>query len=273
MTKDIALFQFTGLGDKAVSSQGWHVDRLAIVNTLDGNDIVQGSLRGFYDSGINNEGIIISGLGDDTVKGVGGQIGVRNSGEINTGSGNDNIIGFGQSHGIYNGKGYGININTGAGNDIIKGTGSTGIFNLGGIITGGGNDIITGITNKYGFNIVNTGVIDTGGGNDTVDASSAGSPGFKGDGFSGGGKVYLGRGQDTLMGFGAGEFFGGYGIDKLLFKKESTYDISGPTIVFSETSSVMSVYQFERIGGVNGGLFAFRDGTLTVNAAGVGTFA
>jgi hypothetical protein len=157
-------------------------------------------------------------------------------------------------------------INTGAGNDVVKGTGRTGIVNFGRIETGGGSDTITGISNDYGIGIANYGVIDTGGGNDIVDASRGN--------FDGSGIVSLGKGRDTLMGFGAGEseFFGGSGSDKLLLK-EGTYDISGPTIALSGSTGVMSVYQFEQIGGVNGGLFAFKDGTLTVNAAGVGTFA
>lgn len=272
MTKDLAFFQFTDLGDNAVSGEGWHVDRFIVVKTLDGNDIVQGSLTGFYDFGIFNEGRIYLGLGGDTFKGVGGQIGVKNENEINTGADNDIITGVGSSIGIRSGYGRGIaEINTGAGNDVVKGTGrTTGIFNDGRIETGGGNDTITGISSGYGRGIENYGVIDTGGGNDIVDASR----GPMSLNFVGSGIVSLGKGRDTLMGFGAGEseFFGGSGSDKLLLKK-GTYDISGPTIALSGSTGVMSVYQFEQIGGVNGGLFAFKDGTLTVNAAGVGTFA
>jgi hypothetical protein len=35
----------------------------------------------------------------------------------------------------------------------------------------------------------------------------------------------------------------------------------------------MTVNEFEKIGGSNGGIFNFTDGTLTVNANGVATFA
>jgi hypothetical protein len=101
MTKDLAFFQFTDLGDNAVSGEGWHVDQFIVVKTLDGNDIVQGSLTGFYDFGIFNEGRIYLGLGGDTFKGVGGQIGVKNENEINTGADNDIITGVGDSAAIW----------------------------------------------------------------------------------------------------------------------------------------------------------------------------
>ena len=157
----------------------------------------------------------------------------------------------------------GVVINALAGNDIIKGTSSTyyGIFNDGTINTGDGNDRITG-TGGTGSGISNYGTINTGDGNDIVDALEGG--------FDGDGTTYLDAGNDTLKGFGTGNFYGGAGTDKLFFG-EGTYVISGSTVVFN--GATMNVNQFEKIGGANGGLFTFQDGTLTVSSTGVGTFA
>jgi len=84
------------------------------------------------------------------------------------------------------------------------------------------------------------------------------------------GKTYLRDGNDRFLGFGTGEFYGGSGVDKILFG-QGTYTISGSSIVSGGVS--MTVYEFEKIGGSNGGVFNFADGTLTVNANGVATFA
>ena len=156
----------------------------------------------------------------------------------------------------------GVVINALAGNDIIKGTSSTdsGIFNNGTINTGAGKDTIIGTSGYYG--IFNNGTINTGAGKDIVDALEGG--------FDGDGTTYLDAGNDTLKGFGTGNFYGGAGTDKLFFG-EGTYVISGSTVVFN--GATMNVNQFEKIGGANGGLFTFQDGTLTVSSTGVGTFA
>jgi len=150
-------------------------------------------------------------------------------------AGNDKIEGGGgrTGFGIYNGG----TINTGTGNDTITGSGSTGIYN-------------------------DSGTINTGDGKDIVDALEGG--------FAGNGTTYLDAGNDTLKGFGAGNFYGGAGTDKLIFG-EGTYAISASTVVFNGVT--MNVNQFEKIGGANGGLFTFQDGTLTVSSTGVGTFA
>ena len=185
-------------------------------------------------------------------------------------AGNDSIIGS-SSGGSYN---YGIDnkgsIDTGNGNDNINGSGSgsntgsikLGIVNNGTITTGAGNDSITGSYdgfNYVGFSngILNNGTIDTGEGNDTVNALVGG--------FGGSGTTNLGIGKDTLKGFGSGNFIGGDGKDKILFG-EGFYTISGGLI-----NGIMNVTSFEAIGGASGGLFAFGNGTLTVNALGIAT--
>ena len=144
------------------------------------------------------------------------------------------------------------------------------------INTGDGNDTIAGTSTRSSgrfFGIYNDSIIKTGAGNDTVNALKGG---FGTEPYSTvAGKIYLGAGNDKLKGFGAGRFYGGTGTDKLFFG-EGTYVISGSTVVFNDgrfNGKTMKVFEFEKIGGANGGHFDFQNGTLTVNAAGVGTFA
>ena len=195
---------------------------------------------------------------------------------VNALAGNDTI----KSTGIDN-KGT---INTGAGNDTIKGT-RTGIDNEGTINTGAGDDTITGTGSDSGIYNEYDCTIYTGEGNDIVNALTGG--------FDGDGKTYLGFGNDTLKGFGAGSFYGGTDTDKILFG-EGTYEISisYDRITYDEISDSyayeigdsyvvsngvrgveMYIFEFEQIGGANGGLFTFIDGTLTVDSAGIATFA
>ena len=206
------------------------------------------------------EGVVINALaGNDIIKGTSStDSGIGNYDTINTGAGNDIIKGTSSTYyGIFNDG----TINTGDGNDRITGTGGTGIYNDDGTInTGDGDDIIKGT--GTGSGISNYGTINTGDGNDIVDALEGG--------FDGDGTTYLDAGNDTLKGFGTGNFYGGAGTDKLFFG-EGTYVISGSTVVFN--GATMNVNQFEKIGGANGGLFTFQDGTLTVSSTGVGTFA
>ena len=149
------------------------------------------------------------------------------------------------------------------GNDKITGTSiyELGIDNDGTINTGKGDDTITG-TSTRDEGIDNDGTINTGKGSDVVDALEGR--------FGGNGDTYLGGGSDTIKGFGTGNFYGGNGIDKMLFSR-GTYIVSDSVIV--SDSMKMNVNEFENIGGANGGLFALKDGTLTVDSSGVGTFA
>lgn len=232
---NLALFKFTNRADRAISATGWYV----------------------------NEGVAIAALaGNDRVIGTGGEfnrsIQILKGGSINSGGGNNVISGAGGFYdGIYN-EGA---IITGAGNDLI--TGSTVTYNAEGTInTGSGNYKIIGTGISY--NIYNDGIIKTGSGEDTVSALEGGV------GFGGSGKTYLGPNNDTLKGFGTGYFYGGSGKDKILFG-EGTYIVSKSSISLGDFT--MNVFGFETIGGANGGFFAFKNGTLNVNATGVGTFA
>ena len=129
------------------------------------------------------------------------------------------------------------------------------------INTGEGDDTITGISARD-EGIDNDVEINTGKGDDLVNALEGG--------FCGIGNTYHGDNNDTLMGFGTGSFYGSSGSDKLLFG-EGAYTIRG--LIITSDGVTMSVNEFENIGGANGGLFAFKDGTLTVDSKGVGTFA
>lgn len=268
-----------------------------------GNDTIIGSsLFGINNVfGISNGrgGTINTGSGADTITGSGGFFGIQNFGVISTGTGNDTITGSGSgsafiaSGGIVN---YPLGtINTGDGEDNISGNSAfgNGIFNRGTVNTGDGNDSITGISSSGDLNsdshgifnqanslidtgegddiivgegsggsaIYNDGRIDTGSGSDTVDALAGGFEGF--------GTISLGSGNDTLKGFGSGNFNGGDGRDRILFG-EGSYTISGGTI--TSDGVTMNVSGFEGIGGDNGGLFRFADGTLVVDENGVATF-
>lgn len=262
MARNLSLFPFNNRANIATSGVGWYVEAGVVVDALAGDDKITGtvtSLDGIGD-GINNVGAINTGEGDDTIMGTSiGDDGIDNEGIINTGKGNDTITGSSYEFGLSN-EGT---INTGKGNDTITGTsiGSHGIDNVGTINTGKGDDTITG-TSIGDDGIYNVGTINTGEGNDLVNA-------LKG-GFGGNGSTFLGGNNDTLKGFGTGSFYGGTGIDKILFG-QGTYTVSGTTIVSDGVT--MNVNEFETIGGANEGLFAFKDGTLIVDSGGVGTFA
>lgn len=241
------------------------------INTGDGNDTITGTGPSGIRNGFGNwsffrgTGTILTGAGDDTITGTGWH-GISNNNKIDTGTGNDKITGTGSSQGGISNDGT---IDTGSGNDQITGTGiDIGISNSGDgkIITGNGNDQITGII-SHGINacgILNNGTINTGNGADIVDALIGG--------FEGNGKTYLGANNDTLKGFGHGNFYGGAGIDKILLG-QGAYAIYGSTIVSSDNGGGIAMYvnEFEQIGGANGGFFAFGNGTLTVNSLGIAT--
>ena len=288
MASNLALFPFTNLSNTAISTNdGWFVlsdevvyaragndtiigagdDGIAnycIINTEKGNDLITGVGAGSEGSGVVNLKIVTTGAGTDTITGIGYIYGVFNPGLIDTGNGDDTIIGVGSSAGIGNSG----TITTGGGNYTISGIGSDyGILNAkleftttGLIDTGNGDDTIIGVGSSAG--ISNSGTITTRGGRDTVDALQGG--------FQGNGRILLGNLNDTLKGFGTGTFKGGTGIDKILFGQGS-YTVTGSTIVSGGVS--MNVFQFEKIGGANGGLFNFRNGTLNVDNDGVATFA
>ena len=255
MAKNLKRFKFTNKADKAISKTDWVIDIFAKIDTGAGNDTITGTGS---DTGIISFSKIDTGAGNDIITGTGTSRGIDNYSTIDTGAGNDIITGTGKDFGIFS---YG-NIITGAGNDIITGTGSdTGIN--GTIATGDGNDTITGIGKDCGIAAAG---IDTGAGDDIVDALKGG---FED------GVIYLGSGNDTLKGFGDSvNVWGGVGTDKILFG-EGTYIVSEYRIDSDTETMYRSMYfnEFEQIGGANGGLFTFGNGTLTVDSAGIATFA
>ena len=313
MSQNLALFGFNNRANIATSDDGWYVEAgvvvdalagadkiLAIVTSLEvgidnegtintgkGNDAITGTSTG--DDGIDNVGTISTGKGNDTITGIAiraddiddgidnvgtidtgngydtitgtsiGDDGIDNEGTIDTGKGDDTITGTSYEFGTSNE----YTIHTGKGDDTITGTSisSHGIDNLGTIDTGKGDDTITGISIDDD-GIYNEGTINTGKGSDVVNALEGR--------FGGNGDTYLGGGSDTIKGFGTGNFYGGNGIDKMLFSR-GTYIVSDSVIV--SDGMKMNVNEFENIGGANGGLFALKDGTLTVDSSGVGTFA
>lgn len=257
---------------------GYGIWNEGTINTGDGNDDITGTGNGIGigtgDSGIYGE---IDGYPSGSAAGLGigfGEgYGILNYGTINTGKGHDRITGTGNGRGA--GYGYG-NVYDGYGVGEGYGEGY-GIWNDGLIDTGTGNDYITGSgyssAEAYAdgyywdynweyeyYGIWNNNTINTGEGQDTVN-------GLQG-GFGGNGTTNLGGDNDTLIGFGAGNFYGGSQSDKILFGYDGEYTINGSTIAYDGIT--MNIFEFESIGGVNGGIFALQNGVLTI-AGGVAT--
>ncbi len=244
MFRNLASFTFNSSSNTAISKGGWYIISNQTVNALAGNDKITG--RGGI-VGIQIEGKLDTGSGDDRITGTsadanGNGNGIYNTGTIDTGSGKDSIVGIGPSIGIYNNG----TISTGYGNDVIKGSGRS-----------------SGIQNDR--------IIDTGAGDDSIDALQGG--------FSGIGQTYLGSGNDTVKGFVVpgsqagftlGTFDGGSGTDRILLG-QGTYTITASSI--TSGGLTMTVNAFEKVGGANGGLFNLANGTLSVAANGVATFA
>ena len=228
-------FPFTKKSDTAISYTGWVVTGDVTVETLPGNDKVVGTN---------------TGGGEGLAGGAG--IGIGFESTLDTGDGNDTVTGTGKGESGDRGVG------------IVIAFDST-------LDTGDGNDVVTGSTVEglAGIRVFDDCTLTTGDGNDIVNALNGG--------FSGGGTVNLGAGKDVLKGFqtnniyGTVNCFGGAGVDNILLGA-GTYVISGSTIT-NGSSVTMNVSEFERIGGTKGNLFNFADGTLTVGANGVATFA
>lgn len=284
--------------DAAVNRYGILIEAfagsIARLGTGGGNDVVNGSSDSWgirIGAGPGGTAVLDTGAGKDVVTGTGVRSGISVTttggfATLATGNGDDVVTGSsrGDNSGIYLdalNKGT-VRLDTGGGNDVVAGTESGyGIFvqadnNSNAILaTGAGNDVVTGSSTNYGifFGGDGTARIETGIGKDVVDGSKGG--------FVGNGTTNLGDDDDTLRGFmrnndfGIGNFYGGQGSDKILLG-EGTYIITGTTIksdVGGLFDIAMNVYEFEFIGGLNGGLFAFTNGIgiLTVNGAGVAT--
>ena len=196
------------------------------LNTDGDNDIIMGICSdvegnfndfGGYFGFSNDQGIIDTGDGNDTIIGTNNITPSTNEGStfnsmgfssyrgtINTGNGDDIMMGTGQTMGFVNFEGT---IDTGNGNDMITGTGNLdgGIWNLGGPFnTGDGKDTISGTGLLYG--ILNNGVMDTGAGNDIINGTNiTGDPYQKYlAGINNSDEIITGDGNDTIIGGGTG---------------------------------------------------------------------
>jgi hypothetical protein len=238
----------TGAGNDLISGRGRAgISNSNIIKTGVGDDTIIGI--GSSRVGLGNLGWIETGKGNDAITGKGGAGGIANQRTIDTGDGNDSIVASSSNFepeavGLENdstgtiltargndsisvtsdGLGTAIvnngKIDTATGNDSISGRGYIGIVNKGTIDTGKGDDIITatgiGIGQPFpslnSVGLVNDGTIDLGAGDDILSASTDTTGGLD---FTGSGKVFFGVGNDTLSGFGTGEFDGGCGYDTL----------------------------------------------------------
>jgi len=240
----------TGNGHDIIMGTGQFngvVNYEATINTGNGNDMIAGTgnnLFGIWNvRDTLNTTTFNTGDGNDRIIGDGFYVGIQNNGVMDTGEGDDIINGTNSITGTadkYNaGITNGVDVNTiitGNGNDIIIGTGSTGIYNMGVINTGNGDDVIIG---NGSTGIYNGNVINTGNGDDSIIANG---------GFDSIGYVSLGNGKDSLKGFGSGEFSGGNGNDTLeLTSGTYTVGIWYTAVTFTKGSSIMIASEFEKL--------------------------
>jgi hypothetical protein len=189
-----------------------------------------------------------------------------------SGTGNDIIKGSGKEIGIY----VGGTISTGAGDDIIEGRGikSSGITaSEGSINMGDGNDQLTGIGGPesagHGSNYVN-GWIDMGGGNDEITGTS-----FM---FNGPYKIQMGAGNDKFLAplrYSNSPIDFGSGIDKLYLPSGNYTVTDKGSGAFSLSSAALTegqaTYGAESISGLEwlvsartGAGYAFKAGTINI---------
>jgi hypothetical protein len=215
------------------------------------NSVVAGLGYAGWERGIVLDGgtRLLSGTGNDILKGSGKEIGIHVGGTISTGAGNDIIEGKGTiSHGIHQVSGGSINM--GEGSDRLTG--------IGGPESAG-----------HGSNYLN-GWVDMGGGDDEITGTS-----FM---FSGLDKIQMGAGNDKFIAplrYSRSPIDFGSGIDKL-------YLLSGIYTVTEMGSGAFSLssaaqtegqatYGAERISGLEwlvsartGAEYAFKAGTLDI---------
>ena len=270
----------SGKGDdmiwgSGVTTGGGILNNSYTFNAGDGNDTIIGNNLTSYGFGISNNGVMDTGNGNDIINAAndGGFVALENSGVINTGNGEDSIISQGKvfnSGNVFLGEGNdsliveaGFSsadlssalenfnfIGTGDGNDTITSTGV--IYNEGVIETGngddsiivdGGVDDITGTT--YGI-YNNGGAINMGDGNDSIIANE----GFESAPNSSG-AWFLGEGDDYILGYGSGDFYGGSGNDTLELTP-GTYTVGiwgegGESPIFTKGNQLMITSEFEKL--------------------------
>ncbi len=167
-----------------------------------------------------------------------------------TGTGNNNI-------GIFNAHYLSTDID----NDLIRGEvddNGFGIVNYSLITAGAGADSFTGLVTGEGFGIKNTAVIDLDEGHDVIRAEGADA--FSG--FTGGGLIKLGAGNDQIFGFGDQIVHGGDGIDEATFGFDLGQGISlssnaSNAIDITANGVTMSFTDVER--------FTFANGSYSLN--------
>ena len=250
-----------------------------------GNDVSQagdggnggaGGLGGDGGDGVANAGLIMTGSAGDLIRGVGGDGGKGGNGtnggiDLDSfpgekgGDGGDGGDGGNGGAGIRNA--FEGRILTGDGADVITGIGGTGgdggSAGIGGPGNSNGLNGIAGNGGTNGYGIVNDGLIDMGKGKDVLDASRGG--------FSGNGLALLGDDDDTVRGFGSGQFDGGLGsADRLVFGAGTYVVTAGMNGFFNVTSGgvTMEVKGFEFINSLSNPFYnqAFGIGTFNVLA-------
>jgi hypothetical protein len=273
----------TGDGNDSIGSNGRFVNRGNIF-LGDGNDGIGGD--GFYNynnieggdgndyiGGIGfvyNEGVINTGKGNDSIY---TEATVLNRGNVFLGENDDSII----SEGTFANRG---NVFLGEGNDSITAnkvfySSDRAIENFSFIGTGDGNDIIT---SYNGMIIYNEGVIETGNGDDSI-IVDGGVDDITGNTYSiynNGGAInmgdgndsiianegfesapnssgawFLGEGDDYILGYGSGDFYGGSGNDTLELTP-GTYTVgiwgeAGESPIFTKGDQLMITSEFEKL--------------------------
>jgi hypothetical protein len=127
--------------------------------------------------------------------------GIDTFGPLLTGDGNDSVTGIGVDVGIDNDSAD--IIDTGAGNDKILGSGTVGIFNEGAINTGAGNDSIDALIGGFDGD----GFYGLGIGNDTLSGYNTGATAGFFDGGAGVDKLVFGPGTYTVSALADAEGF------------------------------------------------------------------
>jgi hypothetical protein len=224
-----------------------------------GADTLKGSI-----AGANTIGVLNGKIGGSTLKTfVPVATGGTTTSQILMGEGDDSIIGENTSAADAN---------------------SYGIYNSGYIDLGNGKDSIIGVkssTSTTGAAIYNSGLMVGGLGDDTFDA-------FQG-GWAGNGTVNCGFGNDTVTGFGSGNFDGGAGVNDALVLGAGSYTVkytvrpTATAATFNLTrlgdANVMKLTGFEAITSFNPlaegvhpqALAGQRLSAFTINDAGVFT--
>jgi hypothetical protein len=248
----------TGTAGDGLSSS---LHNLGVITTGDGNDRITGTGTGTArsDVGLFTTDTIDTGNGNDIITGIGARVGIENYGTINTGNGNDSIIaevGFDPLLFGYNSIFNRGDINSGNGNDSIIFQGK--FSNYGNVFLGEGNDSLIANADLPNPSINNVNVIETGDGNDiiisngviynygTINTGDGKDSIIADGGFDGSGNVFLGEGEDHLMGFGSGSFNGSQGVDTLQLTSGSyTVGRSATAVNFIKNSITMNTSEFE----------------------------